>query len=252
MMTNHRVSNVFNRILMCAALFLPLSISAQTLTVYTEDLPPYQIKKRSGEITGFSAELIRALFQRANLKANIRMVPWARAYNSALKQKDTLIISMVRTPEREGLFHWIGQVDKLEYYFYRLSNRDDIELTSFEQAKNYRIGVGANSFEYEKLTYLGFPYVVSVPTYNQLMAMLKANRYDLFFSADRTFKGMLENSNSAPESFETAFLISSINQQMYIAMNKSSDPKLVKRLTIAYQQLNESGEVERLAQIWLN
>lgn len=245
-------SRVFNWFLLGIALILPLSVSAQTLTVYTEDLPPYQIKKRNGEITGFSAELVRALFQRAELKANIRMVPWARAYNSALKQKNTLIISMVRTPEREGLFYWIGKVDKLEYYFYRLSNRQDIQLTNFEQAKKYRIGVGANSFEYEKLTYLGFPYVVSVPTYNQLMAMLKANRYDLFFSADRTFKGMLENSNSSPDSFDTAFHISSINQQMYIAMNKSSDPQLVKRLTTAYQQLKEAGEVERLAQIWLN
>lgn len=245
-------SRVFNWFLLGIALMLPLSVSAQTLTVYTEDLPPYQIKKRNGEITGFSAELVRALLQRAELKANIRMVPWARAYNSALKQKNTLIISMVRTPEREGLFHWIGQVDKLEYYFYRLSNRQDIQLRSFEQAKKYRIGVGANSFEYEKLTYLGFPYVVSVPTYNQLMAMLKANRYDLFFSADRTFKGMLENSNSNPDSFDTAFHISSINQQMYIAMNKSSNPQLVKRLTNAYQQLKEAGEVERLAQIWLN
>lgn len=228
------------------------NIYAYTITIYTEDLPPYQIKKRNGQSTGYSVDLVNAMLKQANIKGTVRMMPWARAYNSVLKNKNSLIISMVRTNEREGLLHWIGEIDKLEYYFYRLSSRNDIQLNSFKHAKKYRIGVGANSFEYEKLTFLGFPYVVSIPTYSQLMSMLKANRYDIFFSADRTFQSMLDNSQSTPDMFEIALHISDINQRMYIAMNKSSDPLLVKRLQMAYQRVIESGEKERLAQLWLN
>jgi len=226
--------------------------SAQTITAYTEDLAPYQFKNYRGQYTGYSVELVNALFKQANINGKIRMVPWVRAYNSAIKEKNVLIFSMVRTPEREEMFHWIGEVDKLEYYFYRLSTRDDIQITDFKQAKKYRIGTGANSFEYEKLTYLGFPYVVSTPRYDQLISMLKANRYDLFFSAGRTFKGMLKKSNSSPDLFEAAYQIKHINQRMFIGMSKSSDPALVKQLQQAYKKIVSDGEKERLGQIWLN
>lgn len=223
---------------------------AQSLVVYTENLPPYQFKDHKQQVTGYSVELVRGMLKEADIDAKITIVPWVRGYNAALKTKNVMLFSMVRTAEREELFEWIGEVDRMNYYLFKLSARKDIKIASLTQATQYRVGAGSTSFEYEKLKQLGFPRVLGNPNYSQLIKMLESNRFDLFFTSDEAFKGMLTRAKRPKSLFDVAYKMTQINQGMYIAMSRSSDPVLVKRLQQAYVRVISPAYREKLKKKW--
>lgn len=238
--------------LLVLLLYFSQFASAQSLTVYTENLPPYHYFDKQNKLTGYGIELVKAMFQQANIAAPIKVVPWVRGYNYALNKKNVMLFSMVRTQEREALFHWIGEIDQLNYFLYQLAARKDIAVDDFEQAKLYRIGVGASSFEYSKLKQLGVPSITTSSSYLQLIEMLKANRFDLLFSSKEAFKGLLNETNNAPALFKSALHVTQFDQRMFIAMSKSSDPLLVAKMRQAYQALVQQGARDRLKALWLN
>jgi polar amino acid transport system substrate-binding protein len=43
-------------------------------------------------------------------RADIKIWPWARGYETALKEKNTVLFSTTRTEARENLFKWVGPI----------------------------------------------------------------------------------------------------------------------------------------------
>jgi len=50
---------------------------------------------------------------------------------------DTMLFSVVRTEEREPLFHWIGVVCDVRSYLYKLKSRDDITAEKLSDLKKF-------------------------------------------------------------------------------------------------------------------
>ena len=94
---------------------LPGAVSAQTvddLTFITEDYPPFNFErdgKRQGIAVDALAEML-ALAGARKTRADIKVWPWARGYETALKEKNTVLFSTTRTEAREGLFKWVGPI----------------------------------------------------------------------------------------------------------------------------------------------
>ncbi|MBL8672500.1 MAG: transporter substrate-binding domain-containing protein, partial [Alphaproteobacteria bacterium] len=63
---------------------------------------------RTGTATGIAVEAMRAALRRAGIAAEIRMLPWHRAYRMAQAQADACVFAVNRSPEREALFKWAG------------------------------------------------------------------------------------------------------------------------------------------------
>ena len=237
-------------IFVCLALFAQNSF-AQRITVLTEELPPYQYKDELGDATGYGVALMKAILEQANINAKIAVVPWARGYNQALKQKNVVLFSMVRTPEREDLFKWIGEVDQLHYFLYKLSARKNLSVSSIEEARNYRIGVTKVSFEHDTLVNLGFSKLTTGIKYAQLLDMLNANRFDFLFASQGPLEEVLKETGHREDSVETNFHFEEIDQKLYIALSKRSDEALAQRLRDAYQEVVEKGTKSQLKLHWL-
>ncbi len=234
----------------CLALFISNSF-AQRITVLTEELPPYQYKDELGDATGYGVALMKAILEQANINANISVVPWARGYNQALKRKNVVLFSMVRTPEREDLFKWIGEVDQLHYFLYKLSARKDLSAKSIEEARNYRIGVTRVSFEHDTLVNLGFSRLTTGIKYAQLIDMLNANRFDFLFASQGPLEEVLKETGYAVDSVETDLHFEEIDQKLYIALSKKSDEALAIKLRNAYQTVASKGIKSQLKLHWL-
>ncbi|WP_407644451.1 transporter substrate-binding domain-containing protein [Dongshaea marina] len=66
-----------------------------------------------GELKGAAVELLLAASKQAGSpvsKADIKVYPWARAYNDALKGPNKVVFATTRTKEREKLFKWAGPI----------------------------------------------------------------------------------------------------------------------------------------------
>jgi len=61
--------------------------------------------------------ILNAILAEAQLEANVAFMPWARAFSIAESNPNTIILSMIRTPEREDNFYWIIKVSFIYCFF---------------------------------------------------------------------------------------------------------------------------------------
>jgi polar amino acid transport system substrate-binding protein len=101
-----------------AALLLCCAADVRAFELVTEDDPPHNMLGDDGKLVGVATEKLEEAFRRAGLSEHAALMPWARAYQSALESADVCVFSTARTPEREPLFHWVGPVAKLDWVLY--------------------------------------------------------------------------------------------------------------------------------------
>ena len=103
-------------LLLIVFLMLNASSSIAKQLVVTEVLPPYQLYNENNVLSGFSVEVLEALFKITKDDIDLKVLPWARAYRTALNKPNTLIFSLSRSPSRENLFFWGGKLTTEEVY----------------------------------------------------------------------------------------------------------------------------------------
>ena len=121
---------------------LGLSLSAEAatpVTCVTEENRPVNFIQ-DGQVTGFSTEVVKAVLKEIDVECDFHVMPWARAYSTALHSENVLIFSILRTPEREQLFKWVGVVSPPDNsYLFALRDRK-LKIHSLSDALNYKIG----------------------------------------------------------------------------------------------------------------
>ncbi len=128
---------------------------AADLEALTESLPPLSYEAK-GQVVGFSSELLDMMALDAGISVKKQVLPWQRAYEIVGRQRDTLIYSLVRTPEREALFQWVGPISARRMMLYKHRDRTDIALKTLDDARAYRIGVTLESAAAKSLAQQGF------------------------------------------------------------------------------------------------
>ncbi len=137
-------------------LLQPLTISAQTLQLTTEDYPPFNIiDAKSGKISGISTEKVSELMLRAKEKYTLNAFPWARAFQMARLEANTCVFSTTRTPEREAMFKWVGPLVKNNWFIFGRAD-DTRHPRSLEEMRPYVLGTYRNDAIGEFLTLKGF------------------------------------------------------------------------------------------------
>ena len=94
-------------------------LGAESLRIVTEDFPPYNFQV-GNEARGLSSEVVQAVLKQINRQAEFEFYPWARAYEIAQNEKNNLIFSIARIPEREALFNWVGSIAPYKTSLYKL------------------------------------------------------------------------------------------------------------------------------------
>ncbi|MEP2651317.1 MAG: transporter substrate-binding domain-containing protein [Paraglaciecola sp.] len=121
---------------------------AVDLNIVTELSPPHQLWQNN-QVSGSSTDKVKAFINKTGLTANYDIYPWARAYNKSIKEPDTLIYSIARTPERVDLFHWLIPVVEYKFGFVALSSNKPMDLSTIEKISGYIIAVQRNDFAHD-------------------------------------------------------------------------------------------------------
>ncbi|WP_019576764.1 substrate-binding periplasmic protein [Curvibacter lanceolatus] len=103
------------------------------VALYTEDSPPLNMLA-NGRIIGSSVEKVVQIFALAGIEQRLELLPWARAYQYALDKPEACVFSTTRTPEREGLFKWVGPLARSAWLLYA-RKEEAVPLQSLEQAR---------------------------------------------------------------------------------------------------------------------
>ena len=219
------------------------AVSSQNIkiSVVTEDAYPIQYEKE-GKILGPSTDLVKAVLKEAEIEYAINMVPWARAYNLALNQENTLIYSIARTPQREALFQWVGRVMKLDYFLIGLDTLEIEPPITLDKLKALRVGVIRNSATHQHLVSLGFKNLYIVHAASQSINMLNLNRIDLFTSNYSSFQMACVHMRVDCHRIKKIYPLEKLSTSLFFAFSHNTPSQLVEKVRAAYQRVMENHQ----------
>jgi polar amino acid transport system substrate-binding protein len=228
---------------------------AQEVTVVTENWEPYSFEE-NGHVIGMSTEIVEAALAEANIKiahGKIDTFPWARAYRTAKTKKNVLIYMVLRTEERENLFHWVGPlVPSEKFFFFKNRHRQDVVLANIEDAKKFKIGALKSSNHEDFLLLNGFSkkMIESVSEQRFNLKKLLANRIDLIIDTDHSLMLKTNELGLPFKDFEKSLFL--FEHEYYMAFSKETSSKLIQKVDMALKKLVKQGKVKEIIEKYRN
>ncbi len=234
------------------ALFGAWSVSAETISVLTYEWRPYNYEEE-GVVKGISTEVVREVLKRADIDADIRIYPWARAYQKVLEEENVLIFTIARTPEREELFKFLCPIaPPVKNVLLKLRERTDITLTSLDDVGKYRIGVQNQDVMHQVLLRAGFPEgrcLFPVTQNEQNLRKLLDGRIDLMAGHDLPTLDLLKRMKLPADRVQVAYTFESYEE--CAAFSRQTADDLVDRVRRALEAVNGEGFIENCTKKYL-
>lgn len=229
---------------------------AEEIKIVTEDLAPLNyLDNKDGKVKGICTEVVQAVLEEIGINYKIEVLPWARAYMTALNEPNVLIYSMARTSEREELFNWVGEVVFNDIYVFKLAARKDIQLTSLEEAKKYKIGTINNDYPEQYLLNKGFlkgKHLQSIVRIEQLMKLLEYGRVDLVLYNEMSFAHIIRSGDFKPSLFKKVYKIEELSLPLYMAFSKKTSDKIVNQFRRALEIVKQKGIYDKIQEKYTN
>jgi polar amino acid transport system substrate-binding protein len=233
------------RIVLLLSLLMVSALQAQSLRIVTENFAPYNFQV-GNEAKGLSSEVVQAVLKQIELQASIEFYPWARAYETAQTEKNTLIYSIARIPEREALFHWVGAIAPYNSSLYKLKSNKSIQVNSIDDAKKYQVGVSLNDVT---VAYLHRHHFTSLKTVSRdvlNIRLLAKNRIDLIAYEEASFVYALQEEGLDASLFERVYRLDEISDQLYMAFSLGSDAELVSAFKGGLEIIKMNGVYDKI------
>lgn len=221
------------------------AMSIDDLVFITEEYPPFNFE-RDGRRQGIAVDVLEEMLAQAGsrkTRADIKVWPWARGYETALKEKNTVLFSTTRTEAREPLFKWVGPIMPSRIVLVAKKNRD-IRIKSVDDLKQsaYRIGVVREDIGGQLLADMGVNKERTVPANSgvSVAKMLQADRVDIWAYGAPVIMWNLKELGYPASAYEEVFTLTE-SQHYYYAVNKDTDDRLIEKLQSALEQVKAKG-----------
>jgi len=242
-MTNCRspLARLCHALLLALCFCLPGTAMADgKLLVVTENSSWLSTIDAQGNVAGRNTQLVKDILAHAGLKADIQVLPWARAYRMAATRPNTLIYSIARTSTREKQFVWLGPLGHMQRIFYRLSSETTVAPQSLEQVKSCcKVCVGNHDVQEEFLIKAGFVQNSQFLTTNsqqECPRLLLSGAAQLLIADPEQLRSQLARLKLPDEQFQPVLSMPQ-GEELYLAANPQTDPAIVRLITEAMRQL---------------
>jgi polar amino acid transport system substrate-binding protein len=218
---------------------------ADTLETVTEDSSYAFV--RDGKVSGVSSQIVEAMLKQAGLTDyHMAIYPWARAYDRALREPNVVIYPIMRRPEREGLFNWIGQIDLITPVFYKLREHSEVQVKVLDDAQNYRVGVLRDDYREKYLQDQGFTRLVVAPSNLENFNRLLNGQVSLVAMPERDARKLCSDAGIPFTTLEQVYALNDLTNSIYVAMSKGTPDDIVERARAAFEQLKASGAIRKM------
>lgn len=216
------------------------------LYISTETSPPASMLDGRA-VVGSSTEKVREIMARTGIPYRIDLLPWKRAYTSAIRRGNACVYSTTRTPEREDLFRWIGPLDEAQWVLLSLAERG-YQFQSLEDARGLRIGTYHGDAREDYLRARGFKVDSA---HNDLInpQKLLLNRIDVWAASLRRGSHALEQ-NGWSASIVPVLTFRTV--QVYLACNKGVPEATAVRMQEALNTMERDGTSRRIERKYAN
>lgn len=117
-----------------------------TVSILTEEYPPYNFKNDQGEVDGINTQKVKAALKKLNLNIPLQIQPWARAYETTKEGENVFLYTCSRTPQREDEFKWVTVLSKSDVSVYALKSKA-VKINSLEDLRKHKMS-GVRGYRY--------------------------------------------------------------------------------------------------------
>lgn len=223
-----------------------LDLEAQPFTdvrILTEDSPPGEVLGADGRVTGPTAEFVRELGRRLGVVKEMEMLPWTRAYDLALKEKQIAIFETTRTEQREPLFHWIGPIKRIQWQFWAKKSSKFRPKTLDDVKKLGLVAVYLGDSKTDFLESAGFTNLNKVSAGDLAARQLNAGRVATWMASDLGMKEIFDRAGLPMDDFEPIYTVET--KYLYVALSLDFTPTQVKAWRDALEAMKREGLLAR-------
>ncbi len=220
-------------LLCCPAVF------AGSITMQAVVYPPL-VYEVDGEVRGVAPEVVRAIQRELGAADPLVIVPWLRGYELVQSGRRQALFAIVRIPEREKLFKWVGPIFSEGDYFFQRRGAG-LKVRTLEDARRVaRIAVRRDGYTHQALKAKEFVNLDVGPSYDSSYRKLLQRRVDLVLMGERTYSYMVRKAGLNPGDFERTdcrFAESSA----WLAFSRDIPDETIARWQAALDKLKADG-----------
>ena len=216
-------------------------------TIMTEEYPPYNYTQ-DGKLTGLSTEVLLAVAEKVGHPADVKVLPWARAYGLIQKKDGQILYSMTRTEARESLFKWVGPVAENKWVFFAKKG-SGVTVGSLDDAKKVgKVGTYKDDAAESFLKAQGFTNLDSVLNDEQNVPKLVAGRINLWIVGE--LQGIYKaKKKGVSDKLEKVFDVK--NTELYIAFSKNTPDDVIAQWQAALDSMKADGSYETIVKKYM-
>lgn len=191
-------------------------------------------------LSGAVAETVFAMQKQLKDTSTVTLQPWTRAYTLATQNLNTAIFPIVRTPERESLFKWVGPLFSEGDYFFKYKEAP-LSIDTLEDAKQVaRIAVKENTYPHLYLRAKGFTNLDIGPSYEANYKKLVSRRVNLVFLGEKTYRYMVASQGLDPSQFvRTNYRIAT--SSAWLAFTPDVPDAVIAKWQNAFNRIKRNG-----------
>jgi polar amino acid transport system substrate-binding protein len=233
----------FTSLLLCAFLCkADKGVDEQNIVVLTESWIPFNHLDKNNEVVGTSTLVVKKILDDANILYTIKLSDWQSSFDLARVEPNSLIYSIIRTPIRESMFHWLCPINKTpKNAIYALSSRNDIVIKTFDDVKNHSISVTRGAFPLDVLNKKGVVEGrnMHLTLNNDInIEMLLKGKVDLIVEAEQAVYLMLRGKGLSEQHVKKVLSFTEAEQpQLCLALNKDMPQYLIDKITQSHQKV---------------
>lgn len=217
--------------------------SAQDLRVVTESYPPFVITHK-GNVSGIVTKEVKNILDASQLSYSISSYPWARSFNIARTQKNTLIYSIIKSPERIPHFHWYCPIHQSTPVFAFKLSTNSKDISTIAGLKEALVGTARDGINQSYLQENGFEIGKNIDVAATEDINLKKfvnGRVDAVVQSIETITYRLNKLGYPNLEITQGVPLKNKHPVVHcMALNKESDPALVEKLNQAFDAYQQN------------
>ncbi|WP_409741471.1 substrate-binding periplasmic protein [Ferrovibrio sp.] len=211
------------------------------LQIVAPPRPPY-IFDEGGIASGPAVELVQHLARSIDSNPTVRLLPFQRAV-LALDRGNTLYPALLRTPQREKRYIWIGEVFADRAVFF--TRRETPTVNVLDAARTLPvIGVMRGSELQYILQSLGLEQIEANASENDNARLLQAGRIESWFALEAVGRATWRGLDFNPVDLRSGEPFALLS--FWIAASANLPPDTVAKLRTAYRAMRSDGRYQRI------
>lgn len=224
---------------------------ASQLRILTESWPPISFEEK-GSPQGMAVEVVKAIQTQIGQSStsSIEVVPWARGYSLLQSSPNTLLFTMVRTPERDKLFTLLGPIAHGKTSLFALKSAAQKKYArSMELIKSKALVAATRGTAFETiLRDQKFQNILDVKDPETAVKMLMSGRVDLLCDDSLIIYNILKKNGFAAEKIQTIAVLNEYD--LYLGFSAGTEAKTISVWKKSLEAIKQNGQYAAIYRKW--